>query len=60
MVGAFAKAIVAFGTKLLLSVATEKMIEWLFFYVAQQVVLTTKTTHDDEFMQQIKKAYYER
>ncbi|HHP0467309.1 TPA: hypothetical protein ACRZZI_004970 [Vibrio harveyi] len=58
MVAVLGRALIAFGTKLFMSVATEKMIEWLFFYIAEQVVITTKTTHDEEFLQQLKKAYY--
>ena len=37
--------------------ASEKLIEWAFFYLADQVVKTTKTPHDDKFLEEVKKAY---
>ena len=57
MLSAILKAIMSFGTKLLVSLGSEKLIEWCFFYVAEQIVKTTKTKHDDEFFEQIKKSY---
>lgn len=59
MGAAILKGIMAFGTKLLMSFASETLIEWAFFYVAEQVVKTTKTPHDDKFLEQAKKAYAE-
>jgi len=44
-------------TKLLMATCSEKVIEWAFFYVAQAIVKTTKTNHDDEFYNQVKAAY---
>lgn len=43
--------------KLLLSLATEKFLTWLFFWAAGLLVESTKTTKDDEFLAQVKKAY---
>jgi hypothetical protein len=51
------KSLMAFGTKLLMSFASEKLIEWAFFYVADQIVKSTKTDHDDKFLEEVKKAY---
>ena len=51
------KGAMAIGTKLFMALASEKLIEWLLFYVGHQVVLSTKTKHDDEFYRQIKAAY---
>lgn len=51
------KATIAFLLKLIMSLATEKFIKWLFFYVGEQVVKSTKTDHDDLFLQKIKEAY---
>lgn len=46
-------------TKLALTVASEKLLEWLLFYAAALIVESTKTTKDDKLLEQIKKAYYE-
>lgn len=51
------KATVAFLLKLIMALATEKFIKWLFFYVGEQVVKSTKTDHDDLFLVKIKEAY---
>jgi hypothetical protein len=42
---------------LLLRVFSEKFFEWLFFWAAQMLVDSTKTTKDDEFLAQVKKVY---
>lgn len=57
MGAAIAKGFMAFGTKLLISLGSEKLIEWAFFYLAEQIVKTTKTPHDDKFLAEIKKTY---
>lgn len=57
MVQALVKGVMAFGTRLLMSFASEKLIEWAFFYLAGEIVKTTKTKHDDKFYAEIKKAY---
>ena len=59
MISVLIKAAMSFATKLLMSFASEKLIEWAFFYVAEQIVKTTKTPHDDKFLEQAKKAYQE-
>ena len=51
------KATVAFFIKLIMSLATEKFIAWLFFYIGEQIVKSTKTDHDDLFLAKIKEAY---
>ena len=51
------KSLMAFGTKLLMSLGSEKLIEWAFFYVASEVVKSTKTKADDKFLEEVKKAY---
>lgn len=57
MIQVFIKAILAFSTKLLMSFASEKLIEWAFFYLAGEIVKSTKTKHDDKFYAEIKRAY---
>ena len=51
------KVTVAFLIKLIMSLATEKFIAWLFFYIGEQVVKSTKTEQDDVFFEKIKEAY---
>jgi len=51
------KAALSFLTKLAASVATEKMLEWLFFRVAEELVKRTDTRHDDDFLKQVKELY---
>lgn len=57
MIQAIVKGIMGFGTKMLMSLASEKLIEWMFFYLAGEIVKSTKTKHDDKFYEEIKKAY---
>lgn len=45
--------------KLLTSFASESFMKWLFFYVAEQVVNSTKTEHDNIFLEKAKQAYEE-
>lgn len=59
MVSVLLKAGAAVMTKLLMAMASEAVIEWFLFYVAEQIVRNTKTQHDDEFYTKIRKAYYE-
>lgn len=60
MIQALVKGIMAFGTKLLVSLGSEKLIEWAFFYVAQQIVKSTATKHDDEFLEKVMKNFQEK
>ena len=39
MISVLIKAAMSFATKLLMSFASEKLIEWAFFYVAEQIVI---------------------
>ncbi len=45
-------------TKLILATASEKVLEWLLFWVVDMIVKSTETTKDDEFAQKIKSVYY--
>ena len=42
---------------ILLRTLSEKFFEWLFFWTAQMLVDSTKTTKDDEFLTQVKAVY---
>lgn len=57
ILSALGKATVAFFIKLIMSLATEKFISWLFFYIGEQIVKSTKTDQDDLFLVKIKEAY---
>lgn len=51
------KAGLSFLTKLAASLATEVMLEWLFFKVAGELVKRTDTPHDDDFYNKVKELY---
>jgi hypothetical protein len=51
------KAATAFLLKLIMSLATERFIKWLFFYLGEQIAKSTKTDQDDIFLAKIKDAY---
>ena len=51
------RAAVAFLLKMIMALATEKFIKWLFFYVGEQIVKSTKTDQDDIFLAKIKECY---
>lgn len=55
----FGKAATAFFLKMVMSLATERFIKWLFFYVGEQIVKSTKTNQDDLFLTKIKEVYDE-
>lgn len=57
MVGLLAKGIKVIGTKVLISLFSEKMLEWVFWKVAKLIVASTKTPHDDAFLVELEKAY---
>lgn len=51
-------ALKAIFTKLILATASEKVLEWLLFWVVDMIVNSTETPKDDEFAQKIKSVYY--
>jgi len=57
IIGLFTKGVTIFLTKLLTSLASEKMIEWAFFQIAEAVVKSTATSQDDAWLQKIKELY---
>ena len=60
IIGLFTKGVTIFLTKLLTSLASEKMIEWAFFQIAEAVVKSTATPQDDTWLQKIKELYNNR
>ena len=57
LLGLLTKGTTLFLTKLLTSLASEKMIEWAFFKVAESVVKSTNTPQDDAWLDKIKEIY---
>ena len=51
-------ALKAILTKLIVATASEKVLEWLLFWVVDMTVKSTTTPKDDEFAQKIKAVYY--
>lgn len=57
MIGLLAGGVKSIGTKILVSLLSEKMLEWTFWKVASLIVASTKTPHDDEFLAKLEEAY---
>lgn len=57
MLALLTKAVIGFGTDLLFKLASKPLIEWVFFRVAEGVVKSTETPHDDEFLAKVKEIY---
>lgn len=57
MIALFMKGLTVFLTRLLTTVASEKMIEWAFFKIAESVVKSTATNKDDEWYNKIEELY---
>lgn len=51
------KGLTTFLTKLLISVASEKMVAYSFFKIAEAVAKSTATKHDDEWVAKLKASY---
>lgn len=46
--------------KVAVSLISEKFLEWALFNIAEKIVKSTATPHDDEWLAKIKEAYNER
>ena len=57
VIGLVVKGLTAFLTRLLVSLASEQMIAWAFFKVAESVVRSTKTAKDDEWLEKVREVY---
>lgn len=60
MGSAILTALRAIFLKLVASIATKSLLEWVLFWVADAIVKSTKTKHDDEFLKKLKKVYDEQ
>jgi len=58
MISVLLKALQSIVTKLLAALATEVLLEWTLFKVAELLVAKTKTPHDDEWLAKFKESYY--
>jgi cell division septal protein FtsQ len=54
------KSLLAVAGKALLALGTESMIKYGLFKIADVVVKSTKTKHDDEFLEKLKADYAEK
>lgn len=50
-------AIKSLLTKLAVSLISEKFLEWAFFNIAERIVKSTETPHDDVWFEKIKESY---
>lgn len=57
VIGLLVKGLTAFLTRLLVTLASEQMIAWAFFKVAESVVKSTKTAKDDEWLEKVREVY---
>ena len=57
MIQVLFKAATKVAMNIIMSMASERFIEWLMFYVAEHIVKSTKTKHDDKFYAEIRAAY---
>ena len=55
--GLVVRGATAFLTRLLVALASEQMIAWAFFRVAESVVKSTKTDKDDQWLEKVREVY---
>ena len=55
--GLIVRGATAFLTRLLVALASEQMIAWAFFKVAESVVKSTKTDKDDQWLEKVREVY---
>ena len=57
MMNLFILAVKSLVTKFAVSLISEKFLEWAFFSIADRIVLTTETDHDDKWLAKFKEVY---
>ena len=57
VIGLVVRGATTFLTRLLVTLASEQMIAWAFFKVAESVVKSTKTAKDDEWLEKVREVY---
>lgn len=58
MVTVLLAALRSIALRLLASMAAKSFLEWALFWVLDLVVASTKTPHDDLWLQKTKEAYF--
>lgn len=56
MIAGIVKMALSTVVGILTKAASKEVMEWLLFYVADLIVKSTKTPHDDAFLEKIKEA----
>ena len=56
MLSVILKGLLSAAVSVLTKAASKDVMEWLLFYVADMIVKSTKTPHDDAFLEKIKEA----
>ena len=46
-------------TQIAVSLISEKFLEWALFNIAEKIVKSTETPHDDEWLKMVKESYFE-
>lgn len=59
MVAVLLAALRTIGLKLVSAMMAKPFLEWALFWVLDLIVLSTKTPHDDLWLEKTKTAYYE-
>ena len=57
LIAILAKSVTSVGIKLFMTLASDRMIEWMFFKVAKAIVSSTKTTQDDDWYNKLYQEY---
>lgn len=57
MLPSIAKGALTVLLKIITAAASEQLMKWLFFKIAEELVKRTDTLHDDEFLAKIKEQY---
>ena len=52
-----AKGAIAVLLKVITAMASEQLMKWVFFRIAEEIVKRTDTPHDDAFLEKIKQEY---
>lgn len=45
-------------TNIAVSLISEKFLEWALFNIAEKIVKSTETKHDDEWLKMVKESYH--
>ena len=53
----FVTVLIKFVTNVIMSIASEKMLEFMFFKLAEKLASKTATTVDDEWVKALRESY---